>query len=156
MGMKVEKVINNNLVKSFNSKGQEILVMGCGLGFKKKPGDSIDEAMVEKVFTAQDAVQSNRLVQMLEKVPLERIQLTNEIISFALDRANEGMMFRNGLLWEIKRFYNHEYLVGKEALSMIHKRLGVELPEDEACFCTRILSIWWPLRRNPGRRSACS
>ncbi len=179
MGMKVEKVINNNLVKSFNSKGQEILVMGCGLGFKKKPGDSIDEAMVEKVFTAQDAAQSNRLVQMLEKVPLERIQLTNEIISFAktslgkklnenlyltltdhisfaLDRANEGMMLRNGLLWEIKRFYNHEYLVGKEALSMIHKRLGVELPEDEACFCTRILSIWWPLRRNPGRRSACS
>ena len=71
--MKVEKVINNNLVKSFNSKGQEILVMGCGLGFKKKPGDSIDEAMVEKVFTAQDAAQSNRLVQMLEKVPLERI-----------------------------------------------------------------------------------
>ncbi len=157
MGMKVEKVINNNLVKSFNSKGQEILVMGCGLGFKKKPGDPVDESLVEKVYTAQDAAESNRLVQILEKVPLERIQLTNEIISFAktslgkklnenlyltltdhisfaLDRAREGLSLRNGLLWEIKRFYNHEYLVGKEALSMIHKRLGVELPEDEAGF----------------------
>ena len=157
MGMKVEKVINNNLVKSFNSKGQEILVMGCGLGFKKKPGDPVDESLVEKVYTAQDAAESNRLVQILEKLPLERIQLTNEIISFAktslgkklnenlyltltdhisfaLDRAREGLSLRNGLLWEIKRFYNHEYLVGKEALSMIHKRLGVELPEDEAGF----------------------
>ncbi len=157
MGMKVEKVINNNLVKSYNSKGQEILVMGCGLGFKKKPGDFIDETLVEKIYAAQDEAESGRLIQLLEKVPLERIQLTNEIISFAktslglrlneniyltltdhisfaLDRASQGISLRNGLLWEIKRFYNHEYLIGKEALSMIHKRLGVELPEDEAGF----------------------
>ena len=41
---------------------------------------------------------------------------------------------KNALLWEIKRFYNHEYLIGREALSMIEKRLGVVLPEDEAGF----------------------
>lgn len=41
---------------------------------------------------------------------------------------------RNALLWEIKRFYNHEFLLGKEALKIIKDRLGVELPEDEAGF----------------------
>ncbi len=157
MGMKVEKVINNNLVRSSNEKGQEVLVMGCGLGFKKKPGDPIEEKLIEKIYTAQDAVETNRLAQLLEKVPLERIQLTNEIISFAktslgkklndniyltltdhisyaIDRMQQGLVLRNALLWEIKRFYNHEYLIGKEALEIIKRRLDVELPEDEAGF----------------------
>lgn len=157
MGMKVEKVINNNLVKSYNEKKQEVLVMGCGLGFKKKPGDLIDEALIEKVYTAGDEAHSNRLVQLLEKVPLERICLTNEIISFArtamgkklneniyltltdhisfaIERAARGLTLKNALLWEIQRFYNHEFLIGKEALVMIHRKLGVELPEDEAGF----------------------
>lgn len=155
--MKVEKVINNNLVRSVNDRNQEVLVMGCGLGFKKKPGDPIDEALIEKVYTSDDKTESGRLVQLLEKVPLERVRLTNEIIrfataslgkklneniyltltdhiSFAIDRAEQNIYVKNALLWEIKRFYNHEYLVGKEALSMIEKRLGIHLPEDEAGF----------------------
>ena len=44
------------------------------------------------------------------------------------------MEIKNALLWEIKRFYNHEYLIGKEALSIIKNRLAIELPEDEAGF----------------------
>ena len=35
-------------------------------------------------------------------------------------------------LWEIKRFYNHEFLIGKEALTIIKKRLDIMLSEDEA------------------------
>lgn len=157
MGMKVEKVINNNLVKSYDEKGHEILVMGCGIGFKKKQGDIVDETQIEKVYTAADMRETDRLAELLDQVPLERIQLTNEIIryaktslgrklndniyltltdhiSYAIDRAQQGVVLRNALLWEIKRFYNHEFLIGKEAVSMIRKRLGVELPEDEAGF----------------------
>lgn len=155
--MKVEKVINNNLVRSSNERGQEVLVMGCGLGFKKKPGDAIDDALIEKVYVAGDRASTNRLTELLDKVPLEHIQLTNEIvryanlslnkpigdqiylsltdhISFAIERAQKGIPVRNALLWEIRRFYNHEFLIGKEALEMIRRRTGVELPEDEAGF----------------------
>lgn len=46
--MEIKKVINNNLVKSFNDKNQEVLVMGCGIGFKKLAGDIIDETKIEK------------------------------------------------------------------------------------------------------------
>ena len=42
MGMKVIKVINNNIIKSYDAKNQEVLVMGCGIGFKKKPGDEVE------------------------------------------------------------------------------------------------------------------
>ncbi|MER2057630.1 MAG: CAT RNA binding domain-containing protein, partial [Niallia sp.] len=37
--MNVLKVINNNIVLSRNQDNQELVVMGKGLGFKKKVGD---------------------------------------------------------------------------------------------------------------------
>ena len=155
--MKIVKVINNNLIKSYDEQNNEVLVMGCGLGFKKLPGDMIDENLIERVYTCNDKTNSNQLIELLEKIPLEQIQVTNQIISFAkaslgkrlnknvyitladhinfaLQRHDEGVTMRNALLWEIKKFYNHEFLVGKEALVMIENRLGVKLPEDEAGF----------------------
>lgn len=157
-GMKVDKVINNNLVRSINEKGQEVLVMGSGLGFKKKPGDSIDQRKIEKIYIlSQENGDGQRLGQLLARVPVERIRAANEIISyardalgkqlndniyltltdhvsFAIERTGQGIVVRNALLWEIKRFYHQEYLVGLEALNIIKNRLGVELPEDEAGF----------------------
>lgn len=34
--MKIDKVINNNLIRAFDENNKEVLVMGCGLGFQKK------------------------------------------------------------------------------------------------------------------------
>ena len=155
--MKVVKVINNNLIKSFDENGNETLVMGCGLGFKKTPGDQVDEKLIERIYTCNDRDNSNQLMKLLKKIPLENIQVTNQIISFAkaslgkklnenvyitladhisfaLERQKDGVVIRNALLWEIKKFYNHEFLVGKESLSIIKNRLGITLPEDEAGF----------------------
>lgn len=155
--MKVDKVINNNLVRSYDEKGREALIMGCGLGFKKKPGDVIDESLVEKVYVSASHERSDKLAAILENIPYENIQVTNEIISYArqslgkklddniyitltdhisyaVERAKQGILLKNALLWEIKRFYNHEYLIGKEATVIIEKKLGIKLPEDEAGF----------------------
>lgn len=155
--MKVVKVINNNLIKSVDDKNNEILVMGCGLGFKKVAGDEIDESLIERVYTCNEKTNSSQLISLLEKIPLEHIQATNEIISFAkaslgkklnqniyitladhinfaIERSRQGLQMKNALLWEIKKLYNHEFLVGKEALHIIKRRLGIELPEDEAGF----------------------
>lgn len=155
--MVVDKVINNNLIRSKNDKGQEILVMGCGLGFKKTVGEPVDESKIEKVYTMNDGKERSQLEEILERMPLEYIQLTNEIvdyacislgkplsdniyltlcdhISFAVERFQKGIVIKNALLLEIKRFYNHEYLIGAEALQMIYRRIGVQLPIDEAGF----------------------
>lgn len=76
---------------------------------------------------------------VLQKFPLGKIErklfltLTDHI-NYAIERYQNGMEIKNALLWEIKRFYNHEYLIGKEALSIIKNRLAIELPEDEAGF----------------------
>lgn len=155
--MKIVKVINNNLIKSLDDNKNEVLVMGCGLGFKKTPGDEIDEKLIERIYTCNDRENSNQLIKLLRKIPLEHIQVTNQIVSFAkaslgkklndniyitladhinfaLERQKDGIAIKNALLWEIKKFYNHEFLVGKEALLIIKNKLGVTLPEDEAGF----------------------
>lgn len=153
--MKIDKIINNNLVRAFDQDNKEVLVMGCGLGFKKKVGEVIDNSKIEKIYSLENKNYSNKLVELLSDIPLEVIQTTNEIVSyaryslgkkindniyilltdhinFAIERIEQGLEFKNPLLWEIKRFYNHEFLIGKEALQIIKKKLDVELLEDEA------------------------
>lgn len=155
--MEVKKVINNNIVKSLDADGHEVLVMGKGIGFKKNIGDVIEDSLIEKIYTSNADLNTNKLTQLLANVRLEHLQVANEIIGFAkvslgkklneniyltltdhidyaIERQNSGLPVRNALLWEIKRFYNHEYLIGKEALTIISNRLDIVLPEDEAGF----------------------
>lgn len=121
----------------------------------KKIGDTVDKSKIEKIYSIENKSDSNKLMTLLAEIPLEYIQVSNEIISyakyslgkrlndnvyialtdhisFAIERYKQGLNFKNALLWEIKRFYNHEFLIGKEALAIIKKRLDVVLPEDEA------------------------
>lgn len=154
--MKVDKVINNNLVRSYKD-GKEVLVMGKGLGFKRQKGDDIDESRIERVYTIEEKEGRSHLESLLKDIPYQYLKVTNEIvnyarnalgkklsdniyltlvdhISFAIERYSKGIELKNALLWEIKRFYNHEFLIGKEALDIIERRLDVRLKEDEAGF----------------------
>lgn len=154
--MKIDKVINNNLVRSYKD-GKEALVMGKGLGFKKQRDDFIDETLIERIYVIEGEENSNYLEVLLSNIPYTYVQTTNEIVKYAInsldkklddtiwlgltdhiyhaiDRAKKGKIVRNVLLWEISRFYNHEYLIGKEALKIIEKRHGVKLNDSEAGF----------------------
>lgn len=153
--MKIEKVINNNIVSSFDEKGREVVVMGRGLGFGRRAGDVIADDKIEKIFRMETSEESARLQSVLAEIPIENIQLTNEIIAyankeidkklnkniyitltdhinFAIERYKQGLNFSNALLWEIKRFYSKEFEVGRKALDIIRDRVNIELPEDEA------------------------
>lgn len=67
--MQVDKVINNNLIRSHDEKGQEVLVMGCGIGFKKKPGEYIDDGKVEKVYVLQKE-ERQHMEELFSSMPL--------------------------------------------------------------------------------------
>lgn len=154
--MIITKVINNNVVSSLDEQNNEIVVMGRGVGFRKAVGDEIDESLIEKIFLLTGQT-TNQFKQLIESIPYEHIRVANEIISYAkrslnkrlndniyvaltdhlsyaITRNKSGVKFKNALLWEIKRFYNHEFLIGKEALGIVKKRLDIELSEDEAGF----------------------
>lgn len=155
--MRVNKVINNNIVSALDSEGKEIVVMGRGLGFGAKPGKEIPEAKIEKIFRLDSQNTMDRFKELLSNLPLEHIQVSAEIINyaksvlnrslnqniyvtltdhinFAIERFRKQMRFSNPLLSEIKAFYKEEYLIGEYAVALIEKEIGIQLPIDEAGF----------------------
>lgn len=152
--MRIDKIINNNVVSAYNADGQEVVVMGRGLGYKAKEGQEIAEEKIEKIFRMDNQKSFNKFKALLADLPLEHIQVSSDIItyaketldkklnkniyitltdhiSFAIERYKKGMNFSNPLLYEIKRFYKDEYKVGKYSLQLIHNQIGIQLPEDE-------------------------
>lgn len=152
--MEIERIINNNIVTS-TQNGNEVVIMGKGAGFNQKVGNKLDEKKIEKVFSLENGATTNRFGSLLTDISVEEIKTIDEIISyaklslakkisdsiyisltdhihFAIERFNNGIEFKNPLDWEVRHFYNHEYLIGKEALQIISKRLKVDLPVDEA------------------------
>lgn len=153
--MLIEKIINNNIISCIDENGKEAVVMGRGLGFKCKPGQPVDESKAEKIFRVDNPQESERLQALLADIPLEQIQLSNELIEYAknvidcklskniyitltdhinftITRYQQGIHFTNALLWEIKKFYHKEFMVGKKAIELMKEKFGIELTEDEA------------------------
>lgn len=153
--MKIEKIINNNVVSTCDEDGTEIIVMGRGIGFKAREGSAVDEAKVEKIFRLESQNSMDKFKDLLVNLPMEHVQISAEIISyakevlnkpinpnvyitltdhinFALERYKQKMMFTNPLIREVRSFYHEEYLIGEYAIAMIDRDLGVRLPVDEA------------------------
>lgn len=154
--MKIAKILNNNVVVILDENGREQVVMGRGLAFQKQVGTLLEQDKIEKVFALQSDELVARLGELLSQIPLEVMTTCDRIIElsrqrlgklqdslyitltdhchFAIERQKKGVAIRNVLLWEIKRLYPKEFLLGQEALAIIEKRLDVQLTEDEAGF----------------------
>ena len=48
--MRIFKILNNNVAVVMDENGQEKIVMGRGICYKKKPGDAILEEEIDKTF----------------------------------------------------------------------------------------------------------
>lgn len=153
----IQKVINNNIISAYEESGAEVIVMGRGIGFKKKQGEIVPADQISKIFRIKSRTLAEQFKELLANMPLERVRISDEIIShakdhlklklnqsiyvtltdhinFAIERVSQGIEPQNALLWEIKRFYPQEFQLGIYALELIHDRLGILLPEDEAGF----------------------
>lgn len=157
--MKVHKILNNNVIVTLDDKGKELILTGRGIGFKKREGDLIDTNLIEKQFSLDNKDILPKFNELLSEIPLEVLTTSQIIINhakefmesklqdsiyisltdhihFAIERHKQGFDIPNGFLWEIKKFYPKEFQIGLYALAVIKKRLGIELPEDEAGFIT--------------------
>ncbi len=156
--MKITKQLNNNIVIASDTQGREVVLMGKGIGFGRKPGMEPDMRLVEKQFLGLSSGQHiQKLVELLDRIPLEHLSMGMQIvehiqekinkplnetlvlmisdhISFAIERNNKGLDLTNALLWEIKKFYPDEYQLGLDALDIVERTVGIRLSEDEAGF----------------------
>jgi Transcriptional antiterminator len=155
--MVIYKIFNNNAVVIKDENGTEKIVMGCGLAFKKKCGETLDESKIDKVFVLSDPAINSKFQELIANIPIDYVELGEEIIEYAaqtmemdlnntiylslidhlyatVKRFKEGITIKNAILWDIKKFYKKEFQIGLKALNMLEERFSIRLPEDEAGF----------------------
>ena len=153
--MKVLKAINNNVVSCLDDDGKELVVMGRGLGFRAKPGDTLSPQQVEKIFRMDSPEEFSRLKQLFSSLDPELLDLCSGVIEyanrilgrrlnetiyltltdhiqFAIQRCRQRLSLTSALETEVRVFYPEEFLIGRYALEQIASRMRVRLPDDEA------------------------
>lgn len=141
------------MVKEDN--GRDSVIIGCGLAFRKKVGDEVDESLIEKTFILKEKDTLEKFKMILEHIPTEQISLCYDIVEYAKNMLNcelndyiyvtltdhisytlklfdEGIERPNILIWEIKKFYPKEYNIGLKALEFIESEFGKKINEEEA------------------------
>ncbi|MGN0707785.1 MAG: BglG family transcription antiterminator LicT [Faecalibacterium sp.] len=155
--MRIKKVINNNTLCVVDNTGCELIIAGRGIGFQRHRGEIIDPELAERTYRMEEKNGQRRLRELVEKIPLEHLELTEQLIaqirtqipqplnesllitladhiSFAVQRKEQGVEFQNPLKGAIMCYYPAEYQMGRYCLRAIQDTLGVALCEDEAAF----------------------
>lgn len=155
--LKVIKSLNNSLLLCLNEEGEEVILMGKGIGFQLKKGDIVPLNQVQKIFrldTLSDTLKKDYMT-LFEHVPDELIVSVKKIVdyanvkydnqlnknlffilvdhlNYAVERSRKGIELQNRLLLEIQRYYPKEYSIGEYGVELLNKNLQVELSESEA------------------------
>jgi len=155
--LKIKRTLNNNSAIASNHDNVDVLVMGPGITFGKKTGDSVDISKVEKTLFLKDQNTMNKFTDLVIDVPMDQIEVAERIINLAkmkigkklneiiyvnltdhihmaVKRAREGVLLSNPLKWDVARFYPDEFAVGKKAVEVINNSQEVALTDDEAAF----------------------
>lgn len=152
--MRIVKVFNNNVALVKDDTGHELVVQGRGLAFQARPGDRLDQTLVERRFLPEATGTPEQLAERVADIPPELIAVAEKIlalgpdfgleldrratvaladhISIALRRAVAGQMLDNPLEWEVRILYLREVNLGLHALDVIHRHSGIRLPQGEA------------------------
>jgi beta-glucoside operon transcriptional antiterminator len=147
------KKCNNNIILAVDD-GQEVVVLGKGIGFNSRPGEEVDPSLVEKVFVPQTS-QMSRFKDILADLPYEYLLLSSKIVDhgkkhlkqplnqsivialadhlcFATTRLKDNLYVQMPLTWDIKHIYPLEFSLGMEALDIIKEEINVDFPKAEA------------------------
>ena len=103
--MIIQKVINNNVVSTFDANGKEVILMGKGIGFRKKAGDELDKNKIEKIFTL-DLSGKSSFVQ-------EVMAIIQEFYEIVLNPEHPAY----------QRFATHLQYLETEIMSKKHRRM---------------------------------
>lgn len=156
--MKILNVLNNSALLVKNSRGEEFVLIGRGIGFSKNVGDSVDESKIEKTFSLENK-EANDLLELLKYVPDEYFTDVSTIIRYAnkklnkeldkglyitltdhihsaIERYNENKSLKFGLTAEMRYIYPEEFLVSQWIVDFLNATYDIQLPDDEVGFIT--------------------
>lgn len=157
--MKIEKILNNNVVVSVNDLKQEVILMGKGLGFGKRVGDVVEENFIEKSFTIDKDSDVVPYLHLFQELDLEYFSFTECLINMAKvklgkklnnsiyitltdhiatleERAKVNAYIKNTMLWDIQRLYKDEFIVARKMVEVINEKFHSSFDDHEAANIT--------------------
>ena len=153
--MRISKVLNSSVVLVQDDNGEESILLGKGIGYGRRPGQTIDRQPSDRVFIPLSNPDAQPMIELFSSIPPVYLELTQDIVAdaeaslgvrlsphiylmltdhlhFAVERQQLGITVTNRVLWELKHFYKREYDVGLRGLQRACQLLNVFLPEEEA------------------------
>ncbi|GAB3699839.1 PRD domain-containing protein [Corynebacterium nasicanis] len=156
---RIIRVFSNNAVLvrlPGGDEGEELVMVGRGIGFQRKQGDEISAANADHQYMelSPDKVQFLRSVNAIDPEIMETISAAVDLavdllgelhpsvyavlaehISFAVQRVGLGETIRNSLLDEIRASFPLEFRAAELVVGYLNSHVdGIDLPVDEAAY----------------------
>lgn len=147
--MIVVKNINNNVALCLDSKGQEVVVFGKGVGFLKPPSE-VPLSKIQRTFYDLN----RKFLPLLDDIPLDVIDFTAQQVAqirgqlpyetnanlimtladhlaFAMTRAKKGIYTPMPSIYEMEQNYPVEVGIGRQIIKAMEETFHVKLPKSE-------------------------
>ncbi|MDQ0360428.1 PRD domain-containing protein [Breznakia pachnodae] len=149
--MKIIRKINTSAAIALDSNGEEIVVIGKGIGFPPVPYELTDLSKIERTFYDVNSryfgvigtLPQPIIIASAEIVEMAEMELGSNLnpslpftladhLNFAVERLRKGMNLTNAIAYDIRHFYPNEVKIGDKALIILKERANITLPENEA------------------------
>lgn len=162
----VTRVHNNNVVSGVEPDGREVVLLGKGVGYGRKPGDEVSASGGQR-FVSDATYRAAQLAELLAGATWEEAGVAHQLadlaqarlnlpvtqavllplldhLVFAVKRAKAGIEIEFPLKWEVAQLYPDESAVGRRCVAMTNHALGIRLQPDEwVAFALHFVNLRW-------------
>lgn len=150
---RIVQALNNNVALVKNKYGEQAVVMGLGITYKKSKGDLIVSDKIEKVFSLKSSESKENFLTLLRDVPLDFITVTYDVIDslsskyhypvqeylyvtltdhiYCSYKAILDNTYQKSDIRQLSQEYQEEYQMATEALAIFRSKLLADFPDDE-------------------------
>ena len=154
MSYRITKILNHNSFMGIESKNnQECLIMGKGVAFGKKVGQTVAVTEDARVYSLKELTDRGEAKEIIKSVSPLCLELANEVLNqaeeefgkvdrsiiftmadhldFAVRRIQNGEQISNPLTDDIRIMFYKEYKVAGCIRDLLKEKLGIRIDEHE-------------------------
>lgn len=154
MSYRITKILNHNSFMGIQSKNdQECLIMGKGVAFGKKVGQTVSVTGDARVYSLKELTDRGEAKDIIKSVSPLCLELANEVLDqaeeefgkvdrsilftmadhldFAVRRIQNGEQISNPLTDDIRIMFYKEYKVAGCIRDLLKEKLGIRIDEHE-------------------------
>lgn len=154
MSYRITKILNHNSFMGIESKNdQECLIMGKGVAFGKKVGQTVSVTGDARVYSLKELTDRGEAREIIKSVSPLCLELANEVLDqaeeefgkvdrsilftmadhldFAVRRIQNGEQISNPLTDDIRIMFYKEYKVAGCIRDLLKEKLGIRIDEHE-------------------------